>query len=156
MAQGRMRFFYATSKGSNGEGVEVDEFEELTGESFDDVNQVAAQTAQRDIYLGSLGADSGSEADAAANFIRDEDDPSPEVLFANTEVNALCGEVLSVIRERLKPKELDILDTRLLSDEPDTLRAIGNRYGVSRERIRQIEETLKRKLRKWMEGFGES
>jgi RNA polymerase sigma-32 factor len=53
--------------------------------------------------------------------------------------------------EMLKDRELDIFRERLLNDAPATLQDIGERYGVSRERARQIEERLKKKLRRFLE-----
>lgn len=44
-------------------------------------------------------------------------------------------------------RERDILDKRLLTDSPDTLQEIGDRWGITRERVRQIEERLIRRLR---------
>ena len=39
---------------------------------------------------------------------------------------------------------------RLLAEEPLTLQEIGDRYGISRERVRQIEERLKKKLKTYL------
>lgn len=50
-------------------------------------------------------------------------------------------------RLKLKPLERDIVETRLCrGDEADTLVVIGNRHGVSRERVRQVELQVKAKL----------
>ena len=47
----------------------------------------------------------------------------------------------------LSEKETYILEHRLLTDDPVTLREIGERYEVTRERIRQLEARLLSKLR---------
>jgi len=47
-------------------------------------------------------------------------------------------------------KELDILDSRLLAEKSLTLQEIGARHGVSRERVRQIEDRLIKKLRHYL------
>ena len=44
-------------------------------------------------------------------------------------------------------KELYILHHRLLNEEPVTLREIGERYNVTRERVRQLEARLLEKIR---------
>jgi RNA polymerase sigma-32 factor len=44
-----------------------------------------------------------------------------------------------------------IFDHRLLAEDPMTLQEIGDRYGISRERVRQIENRVKRKLRAHLE-----
>ena len=51
----------------------------------------------------------------------------------------------------LRERELDIVRERLLNDAPATLQEIGEKYGISRERARQIEERLKKKLRRFLE-----
>ena len=46
----------------------------------------------------------------------------------------------------LNEKEQYILHNRLLSDEPITLREIGERYNITRERVRQLEARLVEKI----------
>jgi RNA polymerase sigma-32 factor len=50
----------------------------------------------------------------------------------------------------LKNKELVIFRERILADTPLTLREIGERYGITRERVRQIEEIVKKKIRPYL------
>jgi RNA polymerase sigma-32 factor len=47
----------------------------------------------------------------------------------------------------LNEKEKYIYENRLMDDEPLTLQEIGNKFDISRERTRQIEENLKKKLK---------
>ena len=54
---------------------------------------------------------------------------------------------LKTILPKLNEKELYILHNRLLTDEPVTLREIGERYTITRERVRQIEARLLEKIR---------
>lgn len=49
--------------------------------------------------------------------------------------------------QALKDKEAVIFHSRLTSEQPLTLQEIGDKYGISRERVRQIEERLKKKLK---------
>ena len=51
------------------------------------------------------------------------------------------------LTRHLSEKELDILTNRLLSDDPVTLREIGAKYNITRERVRQIETRLLQKLK---------
>ena len=56
--------------------------------------------------------------------------------------------MLASAMEVLNDREKDILTRRRLSDEPVTLEDLSGDYGVSRERIRQIESKALAKLRK--------
>lgn len=76
--------------------------------------------------------------------------PSDEIL-AREESRAILLEKIEELRNTLNEKERDILDQRLLAAQPLTLQEIGDRYGISRERIRQIEERLKKKIRVFLE-----
>ncbi len=44
-----------------------------------------------------------------------------------------------------------IFDKRLLTEDPMTLQEIGDKFGISRERVRQIESRLKKKLKAYLE-----
>ena len=46
-------------------------------------------------------------------------------------------------------RELEIFDLRIFSDTPVTLQEIGDRYGISRERVRQIEKNVIKKMREF-------
>jgi RNA polymerase sigma-32 factor len=54
------------------------------------------------------------------------------------------GEKIHAFGATLKDKEAVIFSERLLAEQPLTLQEIGDKYGISRERVRQIEERLKR------------
>jgi RNA polymerase sigma-32 factor len=76
--------------------------------------------------------------------------PSSEALLADEQLRGLVSQKLQEIRRTLGDKERDILEKRLLADSPTTLQEIGARWGVSRERVRQIEERLKKKIRVYL------
>ena len=71
-----------------------------------------------------------------------------ETLLANAELSAKLREKLQSFRMTLKGKDVEIFDLRLVApDEPLTLQELGDRFGVSRERVRQLEARLVGKLR---------
>ena len=77
----------------------------------------------------------GDEGDAEfQDFLRDETD-SPELTMLRQEA---VGEVADLM-VGLDAKSKAILKQRVLNEEPETLTNVGHTYGVSRERIRQIE-----------------
>ncbi|HCO11773.1 MAG TPA: RNA polymerase subunit sigma-70 [Desulfonauticus sp.] len=71
-------------------------------------------------------------------------------IFQEETVN-LLREKLKTILPQLNDKEKDILELRLLNDSPLTLREIGEKYGITRERVRQIEARLLQKIKKLLE-----
>jgi RNA polymerase sigma-32 factor len=81
----------------------------------------------------------------------------PDVRVENGEFGEMLRDRLELFRRTLKDRELEIFRDRLLNDEPATLVEIAERFGVTRERVRQIEERLKKKLRQYLESqFGDA
>ena len=91
-----------------------------------------------------------------------DDSPTPEEQLADDEYRQAIKERLRTFGEALKDKELVVFRERLMAENPLTLREIGERYGISRERVRQIENRVKKKLKNYLsqefevlEGFNE-
>ncbi len=76
----------------------------------------------------------------------------PEALMADEELQALLKDKLAEFRKTLvgKDKELAIFDSRLVSDDPLTLQELGDKFGISRERVRQLEQRLTHRLRDFL------
>jgi RNA polymerase sigma-32 factor len=74
-----------------------------------------------------------------------------EDAVARAEFRARVGAKIREFGAGLKDKERVIFEHRLLTEEPRTLQEIGDRYGISRERVRQLESRLKRRLRAYLE-----
>jgi RNA polymerase sigma-32 factor len=76
--------------------------------------------------------------------------PSPEEgiesMVLRRQMSQVIQDRIEAFLPRLDGKERDILRQRLLTDKGATLREIGERHGVTRERIRQVEVRLKSKL----------
>lgn len=110
----------------------------------------AAHAARHDLNLdGNIGDDGRmtlSETMASPG-------PSTEEQFASAEVSALVASRLEVLRDHLNDKEIAILTKRLLADQEVTLQDIGDEFGISRERVRQIETNLKKKIAKALDGL---
>ena len=66
------------------------------------------------------------------------------------EFYALMKEKLDEFGATLKGREAEIYRERLVAEEPLTLQELGDRYGVSRERVRQMESAVKKKLREYL------
>jgi RNA polymerase sigma-32 factor len=76
-----------------------------------------------------------------------EDTVSAEDRVAKKEIEVLLHNKVSEFREQMTDRELEIFDQRIFSDTPVTLQQIGDRYGISRERVRQIEKNVIKKMR---------
>jgi RNA polymerase sigma-32 factor len=70
---------------------------------------------------------------------------------ADAEFRKEVSEKIHAFGATLKDKEAVIFSERLLAEQPLTLQEIGDKYGISRERVRQIEERLKKRLRTYLQ-----
>jgi len=98
----------------------------------------------------SLDAPLSADTDDSLVEVIPAQSETPEESWANAEIKELLRKKIDSIKESLSPKERDILELRLLSDKPLTLKEIGKKHGISRERIRQIEARLLKKLREYL------
>jgi len=73
--------------------------------------------------------------------------PSPEEQNDRAEFEADARDRVQEAISRLPEREALIVRERLLQDEPITLEALGTRLGISKERVRQLEERARRRLR---------
>jgi len=60
------------------------------------------------------------------------------------------SEKLKAFRKTLSGKEADIFDSRIMAEKPLTLQELGDRYHISRERVRQIQEKIVKSIKKWL------
>ncbi|MBL8770025.1 MAG: RNA polymerase sigma factor RpoH [Phenylobacterium sp.] len=94
-----------------------------------------------------LRSDSESEWQ---DWLVDNDTPSQETVVADTQEMNLRMSLLEAAMTELTDRERHILTERRLKDEPTTLEDLATEYGVSRERVRQIEVRAFEKLQKSM------
>ena len=77
-------------------------------------------------------------------------DQRPDVSTEGREFRDLLHSKLLEFEQTLKGREQTLFRERLIADEPRTLQQVGERYGISRERARQIETRLLQKLRAYL------
>ncbi|WP_437906118.1 RNA polymerase factor sigma-32 [Sorangium sp. So ce327] len=76
---------------------------------------------------------------------------SPDTAYEASEMGRLVHDRLSKFRETLKGKDVIIFDKRMAAEDPLTLQELGNEFGISRERVRQLEARLQSKLRTYLQ-----
>ncbi|MBA4794286.1 RNA polymerase sigma factor RpoH [Phenylobacterium sp.] len=99
-----------------------------------------------------LRSDSESEWQ---DWLADDDSPSQESIVAENEERGLRMGLLEEAMAELTDRERHILTERRLKDDPTTLEELASQYGVSRERVRQIEVRAFEKLQKSMRAAAE-
>ena len=98
----------------------------------------------------SLNVPMGTDGDMEWQDWLADDEPGTAETFANRQELDSRMELLTRSMEDLSERERHILTERRLIDEPKTLEELSDQYGVSRERIRQIEVRAFEKLQKTM------
>ena len=111
----------------------------LPVEKIIEANRTAADTLSLDTPVGD------EEDTSIGSFVEDERTPGP----ADATSNALLAEALKEILDTLTEREADVLRMRfgMYDGRTHTLEEVGQRFNVTRERIRQIENKAIRKLR---------
>lgn len=109
-----------------------------------DVSEMEMRLAARDF---SLNAPMGQESDTTYVDQLESVEQDQEHRLAQTEENNLLAQAIDQTKNELNEREAYILENRLMSDEPETLAEVGQFFGVTRERARQIEGKLIGKLR---------
>lgn len=115
---------------------------------------------EMDHRLGSYGQevslDKPLDEDGGRQVLADligDTSAGPETQFEELQNLEILQEHLGDFVKNLKPRDQEIFKKRLLSEVPDSLQSIADQYGVSRERIRQVEERLIEQLKIYMSEF---
>ncbi len=117
-----------------------------------DVLEMQARLAAPDL---SLDAPLGDDADGPTRGAMLADDhEAVDDMLANEETRAIFAEHIEDFRKSLKGRDVDIFDARLVAETPLTLQEIGDKYGISRERARQLEARILEKLRTYVDSRG--
>lgn len=93
----------------------------------------------------------GEGARTRHDLVAAQEEARPDIRVEENEFTALLRQKLEAFARTLKGREETIFRERWLTDSPLTLQQIGDRYGVSRERARQLEKRMLTRLRKFLE-----
>ncbi len=114
----------------------------------DEVRDMSMRIMGRDVSL-----DKPVDGDGSTSLGDLQKDAHTEMLddvMARQEELDILKEKLAELRPELSDKERIILDERLLADDPLTLQEIGEKYGTTREAVRQMETRILKKIRSKM------
>ncbi|ETR74642.1 MAG: RNA polymerase sigma-32 factor [Candidatus Magnetoglobus multicellularis str. Araruama] len=95
----------------------------------------------------SLDAPLKNESDTERIDFLATTEQSAESQVAKKEMETILRAKVSEFRLKLNDRERLIFDNRIFSDSPITLQEIGDNYGISRERVRQVEKNVIKKMK---------
>ncbi len=117
------------------------------GMSSSEIALMDQRITRRDLSLNTAVSNSGDEGLEFIDFLEDEA-KSPEMLVSETQENDIRNKYLLEAIEELTERERHIFKERRLSENPLTLEKLGEYYGISRERVRQLENRAFGKVEK--------
>lgn len=116
------------------------------GISQEEISEMQSRLTGRDVSLDApVGEDGGS---SLLDYQSEADPDRLDDNLGRREELAILTEKIGELRPSLSEKELFLLDARILNEEPMTLQEIGDKYGTTREAVRQMEARLMDKIKK--------
>lgn len=123
---------------------------EIIGVDRKTVESMAGRLGGYDVSLDQPVGDDVDSAPRSA-FIP-ANDPDPEMLLAEGQETENNQQALYEAIKELPDREQEIIQRRHLNEDKETLQEVGNRLGISRERVRQLEVRAFRRMRQSLEG----
>lgn len=118
-----------------------------------DIVNMNSRMSIRDQSLNTPVSKDGLGSIEIQDLLEDER-PSPEAIVANQQEAAIRHEMLTKALSQLSERERHIFTERRLKDDPITLEKLGEGYGISRERVRQLENRAFVKVEKSIREMG--
>lgn len=123
----------------------------LLAERLDVKEEEVVEMSQR---LGgwelSLSSPVGDDSRESYGDLLPDSEKGVEEQLSEDESQKLFAMKIKEFRKTLSGKEADIFDKRIMAEKPLTLRELGDKYHISRERVRQIQEKIIKKIKKWL------
>ena len=114
------------------------------------VNQMEGRLAGSDVAFDGHAPDDDEAPSAPVHYLEDHSS-NPETVLAESDWQSNATRELHVALAALDERSRDVVQRRWLSDDKSTLQTLADEYGVSAERIRQIEQGAIKKLRRSMQ-----
>ena len=118
-----------------------------------DVIAMQQRLGAADVSLDAMAGDDSGRTMADVLGVSSSDAPADEQM-AEAELLEIFEDHLIEFKKSLKGRDLDVFNDRMLAEKPLTLQEIGDRYGISRERARQIEAKIMKNLRDFVKKKG--
>jgi RNA polymerase sigma-32 factor len=118
------------------------------GVSEKDVTDVQLALGSRDVSLDEPVG--GDEERRQIDTMPDEKTADVEETVARGQLQDRAERAIAEFRKALTERDLAILEQRILSEDPETLQRLGDRFGTSREAVRQAEVRLMKRLTEFM------
>jgi len=122
----------------------------------DNRSQVRGGETERQ-SMSDFSLDASVDEEGETTFLDRLEDPGrgPQDEIILNQQDANVQEALAKVRKRIGDLGWDILQERLTQDKPRTLEELGARWGVSRERVRQVELKTKSFLARYLSAFNQ-
>ncbi len=133
------------------EGIAPGERVKLLADKLD-VREKDVEEMQLRLGPSEVSLDSPIQEGESQTHLQQLADPHEGVVesLGDSEQKVLFTEILHKFAATLEGRDADFFRERLISENPETLQALGEKYGVSKERARQIEERIKEKLKAYV------
>ena len=95
----------------------------------------------------SLDAPLTDNTDTARIEVLKTSSESLENTISKKEFETILHQRIAEFKKEMNKRELDIFNRRIFAEDPETLAKIGKRYGISRERVRQIQKNIIAKMK---------
>ena len=119
-----------------------------------DVSEQEVTSMQQRLAGGDVSLDAPVGGEDGPSTSRIEmvpgEDAGPEAAVENRQFSQLLAEKITAFGTGLKGRDKEIFELRTVAESPLTLQEIGDRYGITRERARQIERRVMDRLRDYL------
>ncbi|MBN2062635.1 MAG: RNA polymerase factor sigma-32 [Deltaproteobacteria bacterium] len=112
-----------------------------------DIEEMTQRLGGGEVSLNAPINDNGKEeyGSLLADYAERTDDQ-----LSSMESKSVLLQKLEEYKNRLSEKDLDIFENRIMAEKPLTLQELGDKYNISRERVRQIQTRIIKNIKKWL------